>query len=101
VARGLAMDRDDLVRRAVIMGLMCQGELLFEAIEEAWLLDFRTYFAPELARLEPMAEDGLVRLDEGGMQVTPAGWYVVRAIAMVFDRYLQADRQRTRFSRIL
>jgi oxygen-independent coproporphyrinogen-3 oxidase len=25
----------------------------------------------------------------------------VRAVAMVFDRYLQADRNRTRFSRIL
>jgi len=101
VVRGLAMDRDDLVRRAVIMALMCQGELLFEAIEEAWLLDFKSYFAPELARLQQMAADGLVRIDESGIQVTPAGWYVVRAIAMVFDRYLQADRQRMRFSRIL
>jgi len=48
-----------------------------------------------------MEAQGLVRLDDAGIQVTAAGWYVVRAIAMVFDRYLQADRQRTRFSRIL
>jgi oxygen-independent coproporphyrinogen-3 oxidase len=33
--------------------------------------------------------------------VTPSGWYVVRAIAMLFDRYLQGDRERERFSRIL
>ncbi|TFZ08999.1 oxygen-independent coproporphyrinogen III oxidase [Ramlibacter humi] len=101
VVRGLSMDRDDLVRRAVIMSLMCQGQVLFEAVEEAWLLDFRSYFASELARLEQMAGDGLVRVDDSGIQVTAAGWYVVRAIGMVFDRYLQADRQRTRFSRIL
>jgi oxygen-independent coproporphyrinogen-3 oxidase len=101
VVRGLALDRDDLVRRAVIMGLMCQGEVPFEPVETAWLLDFRSYFASELARLEPMEQDGLVRVDDAGIQVTAAGWYVVRAIAMVFDRYLQADRQRTRFSRIL
>lgn len=101
VVRGLAMDRDDLARRAVIMALMCQGQLLFETIEVAWLLDFRSYFAAEMERLEAMEADGLVRIDETGIQVTPEGWFVVRAIAMVFDRYLQADRQRTRFSRIL
>ena len=35
------------------------------------------------------------------MQVTAAGWFFVRAVAMVFDRYLQADRNRARFSRII
>jgi oxygen-independent coproporphyrinogen-3 oxidase len=29
------------------------------------------------------------------------GWFVIRAIAMVFDRYLQGDQQRMRFSKIL
>ena len=29
------------------------------------------------------------------------GWYLVRAIAMVFDRHLQADRLRERFSRVI
>lgn len=101
VVRGLALDRDDLVRRAVIMGLMCQGQVLFEDIEMAWLVDFRSYFAGELERLRDMEAMGLVTLDDSGIQVTAAGWYVVRAIAMVFDRYLQSDRQRTRFSRIL
>ena len=43
----------------------------------------------------------LVRSDNAGIQVTPTGWYVVRAMAMVFDRYLQADRNRARFSRII
>jgi oxygen-independent coproporphyrinogen-3 oxidase len=35
------------------------------------------------------------------VRVTPLGWYFVRAIAMVFDRYLQADRTVGRFSRII
>ena len=30
VVRGLALSRDDLARRAVIMALMCQGQILFE-----------------------------------------------------------------------
>ena len=101
IVRGLALTRDDLVRRAVIMALMCQGELLFEPLEQAWLLDFKTYFATELERLHEMQEQGLVRFSDDGVQVTAMGWYFVRGIAMVFDRYLQADRNRARFSRII
>ena len=101
IVRGLALTRDDLVRRAAIMALMCQGELLFESMEQAWLIDFRQYFSAELAQLQDMADQGLVVLDAEGARVTDMGWYFVRGIAMVFDRYLQADRNRTRFSRII
>ena len=101
VVRGLALSRDDLARRAVIMALMCQGQVLFEAIEQAWLLDFRHYFAAELTQLQELAEAGLVVLDDTSIEVTASGWFFVRAVAMVFDRYLQADRNRAKFSRII
>jgi oxygen-independent coproporphyrinogen III oxidase len=101
VVRGLALGRDDLVRRAVIMALMCQGQLVYESIEVAWLLDFKQYFAAELARLRELQDQGLVLLDDAGIHVTAQGWFFVRAVAMVFDRYLQADQQRRRFSRII
>jgi oxygen-independent coproporphyrinogen-3 oxidase len=101
VARGLALSRDDLARRAVIMALMCQGHVVFESIELAWLLEFREYFEAELEQLRDHEAMGLVQVDESGIQVTATGWYVVRAIAMVFDRYFQADRNRAKFSRII
>ncbi|MES2631742.1 MAG: oxygen-independent coproporphyrinogen III oxidase [Pseudomonadota bacterium] len=101
VVRGLALNRDDLVRRAVIMALMCQGQVMFESIEAAWLIDFKRYFAQELAQMAQLAEHGLVRMDDTGIEVTESGWYLVRAVAMVFDRYLQADRNRAKFSRII
>jgi oxygen-independent coproporphyrinogen-3 oxidase len=101
VVRGLALSRDDLARRAVIMALMCQGQVVFESIELGWLLDFREYFEAELERLRDYEAMGLVETDESCIQVTAAGWYVVRAIAMVFDRYLQADQNRAKFSRII
>ena len=91
----------DLVRRAVIMALMCQGRVDFESIELAHLLRFRDYFASELEQLRSLAEMGLVEIDAEGVSVTPLGWYFVRAVAMTFDRYLQADRTRERFSRII
>ena len=99
--RGLALSRDDLVRRAVIMALMCQGQLDFESIELSHLIDFKRYFAAELQSLAGMQQQGLVELSATGIHVTAMGWFFVRGIAMVFDRYLQADRNRARFSRIL
>ena len=101
VVRGLALSRDDLVRRAVIMGLMCQGNVEFESINLAYLIDFHSYFATELDALRELAEQGLVEMDDSGIQVTSMGWFFVRAVAMVFDRYLQADRNRARFSKII
>ena len=101
VARGLAVSRDDLLRRCVIMARMCQGEVMFESAELAHLIDFRSYFASELETLRGMQDQGLVELSDTGIKVTPMGWFFVRGVAMVFDKYLQADRTRARFSKIL
>ncbi len=101
VVRGLALSRDDLVRRAVIMAIMCQGALQYESIELAYVLDFKTYFANELELLKEQEAIGMVVLDESGLQVTDTGWFFVRAVAMLFDRYLQTDRNRARFSKII
>ncbi|MCE9633477.1 MAG: oxygen-independent coproporphyrinogen III oxidase [Methylophilales bacterium] len=101
VVRGLSMAHDDLMRRAIIMALMCQGNLQFESIELSYLVDFRKYFSRELEILQEFANNELVVLEECGIQVTNRGWFFVRAIAMVFDRYLQADRNRAQFSKII
>ena len=101
VQRGLALSRDDLVRRAIIMAIMCQGSVLYEPMEQAWLINFREYFARELAALAEMQRNGLVQLSDEGFKVTGLGWFFVRGVAMLFDRYLQADRNRARFSRII
>jgi len=101
VMRGLALDRDDLARRSVIMALMCQGRVDFESIELAHLLNFPQTFAAELQRLQAMQAMGLIELSTQEIQITATGWYFVRAIAMVFDKYLQADQVRERFSRVI
>jgi oxygen-independent coproporphyrinogen-3 oxidase len=101
VVRGLALTRDAMLRRTVIMALMCQGAVEFEVVSSAWMVDFARYFAAELRALQPLAQAGLVELDAKGIQVSDTGWFFVRAIAMVFDSYLQDDLSRERFSRIL
>jgi oxygen-independent coproporphyrinogen III oxidase len=101
VVRGVALTREDLVRRAVIMALMCQGRVDFESIELAHLVDFRGHFAPELERLAELGRQGLVELGPDSVELTPIGWYFVRAVAMVFDQPLQSDRARERYSRVI
>lgn len=101
VVRGLALSRDDLIRRSVIMALMCQGHLSYESIELAFLINFKSYFAAEIDALHKLEEQGLVTVNHVSLQVTDMGWFFVRAVAMVFDRYLQTDRTRARFSKIL
>jgi oxygen-independent coproporphyrinogen-3 oxidase len=101
IVRGLAMSRDDLIRKAVIMSLMCQGQLDYQTFEATYLIDFANYFARELEALDDLAAQGLVACDTSGIRVTEAGWFLVRAIGMVFDRYLQGDLDRARFSKII
>jgi len=95
------VSKDDIVRRAVIMEVMCQGRLDYESIELAYLINFKEYFSSEMIQLQNFKEKDFVELDDSGIQVTEVGWFFVRAIAMIFDRYLQLDKNRTRFSKIL
>jgi oxygen-independent coproporphyrinogen-3 oxidase len=101
VVRGIVSNHDDTVRRDVIMALMCQGRVEFEAVERAHSIDMREYFAQELERLASLAQAGLVVLEPAAIQVTEAGWFLVRAVAMTFDRHLRADPVRERFSRVV
>ena len=101
VVKGLSLTRDDLARRSIIMALMCQGRVELADIEQSHLLEFQHYFARELLQLQDFVNQGMVKLNAHVIEVTAAGWYVVRAIAMVFDKYAQADGQRAHFSKIL
>ena len=101
VLRGVELTADDVLRRSIIQALMCHFELSIESIEIAHLIDFRRYFAPELNDLARMAEAGLVEIGDRWITVLPPGRLLVRAIAMVFDRYLRHDRERARYSRVI
>ncbi|WFM71246.1 oxygen-independent coproporphyrinogen III oxidase [Halomonas sp. CKK8] len=88
VMRGYRLNDDDLLRRDVINALMCHGRIDFAAIEAAHHIDFRDYFADALTELEEMADDGLLAIDEGSIEVLPAGRLMMRNAAMAFDAYL-------------
>lgn len=102
--RGLALDFDDQVRGEVIQQLMCRGEIEVGAIEQRFGIDFESYFATSLKRLQPLVDDGLASAVGGYICATPRGRLLMRAIAMCFDRYLPANAQagaEARFSKVV
>ncbi len=86
--RGLLLSQEDLLRREVILGVLCHFGLDKQALAERWSLDFDRHFAHELAALEPLEADGLIESTRRGFVVTPAGRLLVRNVAMCFDAYL-------------
>ena len=103
VFRGMRMNEDDQLRADLIQQLMCQGEIPVAALERRYAIDFAEYFALALDRLAPLAEDGLVRVEEQRIVVTSRGRLLLRNIAMCFDHYLDqpATVATPRFSRAI
>ena len=100
-ARGLALSSDDLIRQKVIEKLICHFRLDFSDIEAMFGINFRAYFAEELAALQPMAGDNLLSVGEQQILVSEAGRLFIRRICMVFDAYLKSPVQTVKFSKIL
>jgi oxygen-independent coproporphyrinogen-3 oxidase len=93
IERGVSLSQDDVIRRTVIMELMCQFELSKDEFEEKYHLsfdqDFDEYFASERWELKKLEADGLIRLSHNHIEVTPAGRLLIRNIASAFDIYLK------------
>jgi len=101
VMRGVELMADDLLRRAVIQSLTCHFRVSIESIEIAHLIDFKTYFAAELADLRRLEADGLVETGPEWIVVTPRGRLLVRTVCMVFDRYLRERVRGATYSKVI
>ncbi|AKJ40767.1 oxygen-independent coproporphyrinogen III oxidase [Pragia fontium] len=99
--KGLAMTEDDCIRRDVIKTLICNFHLDFAPIEQAYGIKFAEYFAEDLKLLAPLAKDGLVTVDDQGVDVTGKGRLLIRNICMCFDVYLRQQARRQQFSRVI
>ncbi|MGA9379807.1 MAG: oxygen-independent coproporphyrinogen III oxidase [Phormidium sp.] len=102
IERGVTLTKDDIIRRTIIMELMCQFQLSKHDIEEKYHLsfdmDFEEYFAKERYDLRLLEADGLIHLSHNQIEVTPHGRLLIRNIASAFDQYLKTQ-QTGRFSK--
>ncbi|MBN1448653.1 MAG: oxygen-independent coproporphyrinogen III oxidase [Bacteroidetes bacterium] len=96
---GYLLSDDDLLRRDVIMTLMCDFELDKRAIEKKWDIDFDNYFADAYERLQELVDDGIVTIDDDRIRTNSMGVLVIRNVAMAFDSYLPKQMEKPIFSK--
>jgi oxygen-independent coproporphyrinogen-3 oxidase len=89
IERGFLLSADDLARRWTIHEILCNLRLRYADFEARFHADFRETFAHECAAMDDFARDGLVDVDPLGIRVTERGVFLLRNIAMNFDRYLR------------
>ena len=96
---GYLLSRDDLIRRDVIMTLMCDFELDKRAMEKKWDITFDAYFTDAYARLQELVDDGIVHIDDDWIRTNDMGVLVIRNVAMAFDAYLPKQMEKPIFSK--
>ena len=101
IAKGYELNADDILRKFVIMKLMCDFELDFRSIEEKFNIEFKEYFKRGLKGLEQFDADGLVSLNSNKIIVSEMGKLLIRNIAMNFDGYIERSEDTSRYSKTL
>lgn len=84
--RGVALTADDRLRRSIIERLMCDFSVDLGQTGP----DQKTDFAPELAKIDELARDGLVKRDGLILEIPEESRILVRSVCAVFDRYLES-----------
>jgi oxygen-independent coproporphyrinogen-3 oxidase len=87
------MSSDDLLRKHIIMRLMCDLAIDTRDVEEKFGIGFDNYFGEALKGLEPLLDDGLMESSGGRLSVTMDGRLFLRNIAMCFDAHLVPRRE--------
>ncbi len=101
IKKGLILNQEDVLRRAVIKQLICHFKLDFASLRQAYGIDAMTHFAPELKKLAPYIEDNLLSVNKNGIQVNKKGQLLIRNICMVFDEYLASPMHKVSYSKVI
>ena len=101
IMRGMELDADDLVRRAIIQDLMCHFELNKDSFNKEFQIDFDRYFATEMEELREYEREGLLEMSSKKITVTPKGRMLIRNICMAFDKYLRTRKKHAVYSKVI
>ena len=100
IMRGYILNEDDIIRREVIMDLMCNLGVRFKKIEDMFGIKFKDYFEREINELGEMERDGLIKISDESIDVLPLGRLLIRNVAMIFDVHTR-NKKEARFSRTI
>ncbi len=86
--RGVKLNSDDLIRKAVIMELMSNFKLNIPRIEKEFGIDFFDYFKESIDELKEFENEGLVTIKKDEISTDLTGSMLIRNISMPFDAYM-------------
>jgi oxygen-independent coproporphyrinogen-3 oxidase len=86
--KGVELNDDDKIRKAVIMELMANFAVDIPRVEKEFSIDFKNYFADALEALQEFVEGDLATITDEKITVSPTGTLLIRNIAMPFDAYM-------------
>ncbi len=90
--RGVVLNRDDQIRKYVIMELMSNFKIDIKRFNKLFDVDFATYFRDALEELQPFVKDELLTIDEKSILCSQTGTLLIRNIAMPFDAYMHQHK---------
>ncbi|MAE34465.1 MAG: oxygen-independent coproporphyrinogen III oxidase [Oceanospirillaceae bacterium] len=85
--REVSSTTDDLIRKSVIMSLLCHLTVRFADLDRDFAIDSRSYLNDSIRQLNEMQQDGLVSVTNDDITITNAGRLMVRQACMAFDAY--------------
>ena len=101
ILRGVVLTDDDILRRYVISQIMCQFKLDYRTVADKFSIDFADYFQIEINKLRDLERLGLISLTNAGFIVTPKGRFLIRNIAVIFDKYYQQAINNKSYSKVI
>jgi oxygen-independent coproporphyrinogen-3 oxidase len=99
IVKGYKLNDDDILRRYVIMKIMCDFELDIASVEQKFNIDFNKYFEWGLNNMKEMEADNLVNITNEKISVHDMGRLLIRNIAINFDGYNERKEDTARYSR--
>lgn len=93
IARGIMLSANDNLRREIIERLMCDLSVDLASLCKRSGVPM-SEFISEMTKISTMEADGVVRINEGKIQITETGQPFVRAICAVFDEFLESNKAR-------
>lgn len=101
IEKGITLSQDDVIHRGLINQLMCNFFVDKKAFENKYHIHFDSFFADNLAQLQPFEDDNLITNDETSITIHARGRLLVRNICMSFDQYIESPAHLRRYSRVI
>ena len=89
IFRGYKLSKDQEIRRDIMEKIICYDKVDFKEIEEKYGVNFKEYFKIDLGALKELIEDGIVKVYENHLEITPIGTFFHRHVCAAFDELLR------------